>query len=194
KKYTVSIGAMIGFSSINNSIDNSKLITESDLAFSQSNLQSLLPRAGFGIHVSQKKFYLGFSVPSFAIGNNNNVTDFFYNQQFFYGGYNWKVSDNFTLKPSIYARSLKGFGFLPDVNLMATFFSRFTGGVSYRHSYALIGLLNVKVNNQLHFGYSYDYLLPGNNAIASVSNGSHEIFIRYDFLYLVDNINMKKFK
>jgi len=189
KKYSVSLGGLIGFSSINT------VSLENDDAF--NNLQEFVPKTGFGIHVEHQKFYVGVSLPSIAIASNKQslvANDVFYNQQYYYGGYNWEISDQFVLKPSVYIRHLKGFGLQPDINVMATAFNRFTGGISYRPTYAVIALVNLKINPQLYVGYSYDYLLPGISTLSTVSKGSHEIFVRYDFMYLINDINMKKFK
>lgn len=194
KQYSISIGALLGLTAVNNIIDQTRLIDQNDAVFNQN--QAIAFKTGFGVHVEHKKFYAGFSIPSIAAsgastGLDNNI---FYNQQYIYGGYNWKVSDQITLKPSVYIRNLKSYGIFPDINLMGTFFDRFTTGVSYRFGNAVVGLVNLRVNKQFHVGYSYDYLLPGNSSISTVSKGSHEIFLRYDFLYLIDDISMIKFK
>jgi len=195
RKYSFSAGALIGFTATNNSINSASLAQPDDNILTQ-NLQQFTPKTGFGIHVEHSKFFAGISMPSISLASDNSsvASSVFYNQQFIYGGYYWQLGDQMVLKPSIYIRHLQGFGLQPDFNLMATVMKRFTGGVSYRPDYALVALLNVKVNNQFYVGYAYDYLVPGVSSISSVSKGSHEIFLRYDFMYLINDINMKKFK
>ena len=53
----------------------------------------------------------------------------------------------------------------------------------------MIALAQVKVNEQLRIGYSYDTLLPSDNNYSRYINGSHEIMLRYEFRYIIDAAN-----
>jgi hypothetical protein len=52
------------------------------------------------------------------------------------------------------------------------------GGVSYRYSDAMIGMIGLELFNGIRLGYAYDFTISdmGNN-----SSGSHEFMVNYCF-------------
>ena len=88
---------------------------------------------------------------------------------------------SFTLEPAILAKYglLQG-SYRPqvDLNITALFANTFRGGIAYRqwaNSDAISVLLGYQKDN-IKIGYSYDITVSN---IQKVSNGTHEIFIRY---------------
>jgi type IX secretion system PorP/SprF family membrane protein len=71
-----------------------------------------------------------------------------------------------------------------DVNLVATMRDRISFGASYRHKDAVVGILQLKINDQLSVGYSYDYTLSN---LSTYSSGTHELLLRYDFYFKVNS-------
>jgi type IX secretion system PorP/SprF family membrane protein len=84
------------------------------------------------------------------------------------------------IKPSVFARFVNGAPVSVEANMAAIMYERFWVGVSYRVTDALIGFVKVRVDDQLHIGYSYDL---NNSRLKSYNKGTHEIYISYDFAY-----------
>ena len=61
-------------------------------------------------------------------------------------------------------------------------------GAMYRSGDAAGILLGFQVNNQFYAGYSFDWSFV--NSTGTYNNGSHELMLRYDFLFK----NQKKIK
>jgi hypothetical protein len=55
---------------------------------------------------------------------------------------------------------------------------KFWGGLTYRHTDAIVPMVGIHLLNGLSVGYSYDIALSD---IASYTSGSHEIVVRYCF-------------
>ena len=88
---------------------------------------------------------------------------------------------NFVLEPAILAKyGLLNEAYKPQVDVSATalFSNTFRGGIAFRqwgNSDALSILLGYQ-QNRIKVGYSYDITLSD---VQRVSNGTHEIFVRY---------------
>ena len=65
-----------------------------------------------------------------------------------------------------------------DLNILAMFDNRFWGGLSYRFTDAIAIMAGAQIAESLALGYSYDITTSG---LSGVSNGSHEVFLRYCF-------------
>jgi hypothetical protein len=53
-----------------------------------------------------------------------------------------------------------------------------------------VGILQLQLNPQIMFGYSYDYPV---GALSNYSKGSHEVVLRYEFGYKVTAANPRYF-
>ena len=190
KKIKLSGGIQAGLVNLNNA-DNVVLIQEADPSFNNMIQQNIL-NAGGGLNVSNERFFAGFSVPAFFSWQKSKgiEVNFSEKQWFLYGGWKFNFS-KYEFSPSLYLKNTTFYGSGFDINLMINYNKLISAGVSYRNNDAIAGIVNFKFNKQLLLGYTYDYLLSN---VRTISSGSHEIFIRYDFLYLLNDLNVKKFK
>ena len=94
------------------------------------------------------------------------------------------------IKPSILSRYLPSSTFQMDLNCLVDV-NNFVGvGVSYRTKDAIVGLLQFHASDQLILGYAYDHSI---SKLQQYNNGSHEIFLRYDFRYNVKTFDPRFF-
>ena len=78
-----------------------------------------------------------------------------------------------------------------DINANFIIADLIWAGGSWRISEkVLVGILQVQVNHQLMFGFSYDYPFGSMN---SYSKGSTEFILRYEFRYKVSAANPRYF-
>ncbi len=65
-----------------------------------------------------------------------------------------------------------------QINGKLLYEKKFWGGVSYRHTDAIVPMIGIHLINGISFGYSYDVVL---SKVGSYNSGSHELMLRYCF-------------
>lgn len=187
KKTNIAIGMQIGGAFMQANFDNIEINNKNDPNF--QNISAINPKYGAGLFLSNKRFFAGISLPSRSFLDNKYPN--FNDQQFYYGGYNFFVTDNFVIKPSVLLKNIKNINMQADLNLLVNFYKKFNAGISYRIDDAVVFLGLLEINKQISIGYSYDYTISN---LRNHNKGSHEILLRYDFKYYVKDINPKIFK
>ena len=144
-----------------------------------------LPKLGAGAYYFTEKWYAGISVPTllaydanrnFAFDVNNGS---FLNRHYYaYGGYVFKLSEQFKLKPSTLIKYLPSAPLQADLNLNLLYRDQFWIGASYRSMDAVVFMVEYQTNSRFRVGYSFDYSIT---KIRNYSAGTHEIMIGYDF-------------
>lgn len=164
-----------------------------DPVFSQ-NVNKWLPNFGTGIYISNDKAYFGVSVPSLIRGKLNEYSrsDSARQQRHYFlmAGFVMRLGNSLHLKPSVLFKGVQGAPVAFDANLNLWIKNRIAVGASYRTGNlkfnndkisggklgdAIVGLIEVQLNDQLRFGYAYDYMLN------DLKKESHEIMLRYEF-------------
>jgi len=69
-----------------------------------------------------------------------------------------------------------------DINTILDYNNTIAFGLSYRTQDAIAGMIQLHINDQIIFGYSFDQTISD---LKQYNNGSHEVFLRYDFKYKV---------
>ena len=162
---------------------------QQDQVFATDMRASFRPNFSGGAFYYKRSFFVGVSVP-FLMGRRSSsngigwvsTMDLKQLQPMLTGGYVWKVSDHFKLKPSSLIRYQASSSLQADLNMNVFFRERFTAGLSYRTQDALVGMFEVLPTPQWRFGYSYDL---GLSAITPYHGGSHEIMVQYELGYRI---------
>jgi type IX secretion system PorP/SprF family membrane protein len=176
----------INFSSI--SVDQ-----PNDPAFPTNNMTSMVPDANFGLYLYKQNFYVGVSAthliqsdwklqsaPITAI-----PTAMFYRQYYVTAGYVARLSDNFSLRPSLLVQYVQAAPALEELDGSIIYKDRFYFGLGIRNSISsglgsnndLVISLEYDLGNKLRIGYSYDLFL---NPDGAYSTGTHEIMLGWD--------------
>lgn len=197
-KGKLSIGTNFGFSNIVFKGDSVHLVESDyfnpaqDPAIPKTSVSGMGFDFGLGIYYSTQTWYAGMSmlhIPESTI-ELGDVGEFFTKRLFTVaGGYNFRLKNpDYQLKSS--ALVITDFvSWNPNVSLLLDYKDKYWGGLSGRLD-AVSFLLGIKVLNGLTIGYSYD--LPVTQII-TVSHGSHEICVGYEFSLAFDKKN-KKYK
>lgn len=140
----------------------------------------IMPNFGLGVFAYRKDFYFGVSSPKMVNHKYEGSDDASGSEErhyFLIGGYVYRVNREFTLKPSINAKFVKGS--VPSFDLTANVLFRemIWGGLSYRTGDALSILTSVQIDHRLRVGYAYDITL---SKMRKASSGSHELMIYYE--------------
>jgi len=105
-------------------------------------------------------------------------------------GYQFSISDNFELLPSVLLKTNPANSTQLDLNCNVIFREKIWFGTSLRTSKNMTLLLQYQANRQLRIAYSYGYEF---SELSNFQKGSHEIMIIYNFRYMVDVISPKYF-
>lgn len=145
----------------------------------------VLPDFSFGAHYNTNKYFVAFSVPMFMthsyVANAFETTNDFANYNMILGGgASFRLNDGTVLKPSTLIKYHADAKIQFDINVMAQFNDVISAGISYRTQEAIIGLVEYSATKQLGIMYSFGMPL---NSLSQFTYGSHEISLKYSFLY-----------
>jgi type IX secretion system PorP/SprF family membrane protein len=171
-----------------------------DPVFSANDKPYVLPNVGAGVYYFSNKLFAGVSVPSFLSYKKtatNSVQAYHrfgeYDLIFSAGGL-ITFSKLFKFKPSLLLDySLQNTKRLTQFDINGNFIIAdmlWLGGSWRTSEEVAVGILQVQLNPQLMFGFSYDYPVGRMN---SYSKGSSEFIVRYEFGYKVSAANPRYF-
>ncbi|MES2568126.1 MAG: type IX secretion system membrane protein PorP/SprF [Bacteroidota bacterium] len=189
KKSKLSLGLSGGANIFQANLNSLELDQQNDPSFQNNISNRAVPNFGFGIYYSRERFYAGISAPGLIQNNYSKVsqvggTTLIGTEQrhyFFIAGGVINLGDNLAFKPTTLVKATPGAPMQADVTASFVIMKKLTLGAMYRTGDAFGGLIGVNLTDQLHVGYSYDWsygLKTGR-----YNQGSHEIMLRYDFIF-----------
>ncbi|HOZ86407.1 MAG TPA: type IX secretion system membrane protein PorP/SprF [Bacteroidia bacterium] len=172
-----SFGLAAGIDVFKANWDQVKTTQLRDPSFTVNSDIKILPQAGCGVYYYRPRFYMGVSIPSLFENEFNK-----YQTSIFNTGFVADVSENFKIKPAVLLKYVLNSPV--DINLSSTFYwKNVLGlGLGYTINGICMAYMDLRVNDQLRVGYSYDYIF---NELRNYSTGSHEIMLRYLFRYKI---------
>jgi type IX secretion system PorP/SprF family membrane protein len=178
-KISFSAGFQPGVSFSRNAWNDVKTTTQGDIVY-QSAETRINFDMGYGLYMQSKRFFVGMSsAAKFSKAGPGDRSILLLNT-----GYTFGDPKKASLTVSALGRYMLKSFYQADLNMMATLRDRISFGASYRHTDAIVGILQLKINDQLQLGYSYDYTLSN---LSTYSSGTHEVLLRYDFYYKVNS-------
>ncbi len=165
-------------------LDVSKLSFEDqgDPQFQDLN-NKFTPNIGAGVYWHSDKAYLGFSIPNFIETNryDDNDTAIFKDKinYYFMAGYVFDLNYDIKFKPAVLTKMVQGAPLQVDVSGNFMFYEKFTVGLAYRWSASVSAMAGFQVSDGLYIGYGYDHETTN---LKKYNSGSHEIFLRFEFL------------
>jgi type IX secretion system PorP/SprF family membrane protein len=197
----LSFGLKGGFDRSNTDYSGILTTTKNDPVFVANDKPYFLPNIGAGMYYVADKLFAGVSIPSFLSYRKNSSSgsveayhSFNNYDVIFSAGGLITISDVLKFKPSVMIDySLEKTKKLTQFDINGNFIIGdliWLGG-SYRTSeQVVVGILQVQLNPQFMFGFSYDYPAGRMN---SYSKGSSEFILRYEFGYKVSSANPRYF-
>ena len=156
-----------------------------DPVFLQSMMRTTAFAGGAGVYLHGNNFYCGFAAPEItgARGSGPGLL------QFHSGGL-LHLSQEVVVKPSVLLRSVENSPLLFSAAVTG-YYKEIAGlGTGYTAGAAWFVYLDLRINEQLGFGYAYE---RATSALAAYNTGSHEIMIRYLFRYRIAAQNPRYF-
>ena len=200
KKGKLSFGLKGGVDLSNTDYTGLLLSDPGDPVFESNEKSLVLPNFGAGIYYFSDRFFAGLAIPSFLnyrrTGDGSALPYHSFSQYdfLFSAGALIEIAPVLKFKPSVLIDySLQDTKKLAQLDINGNFIiaDLIWAGGSWRVSEQVaVGILQVQLNQQLMFGFSYDYPFGRMN---SYSKGSTEFVLRYEFSYKVSAANPRYF-
>jgi len=175
---TLSLGIKGGFTYYHASVTNLDVVNPDDLAFAQ-NEKRFYPNIGVGAYIYSNQFYAGLSLPRMLQTSfNRNFDKTLKSPLYIIGGYNYELNSDWVLMPSMLAGAMIGLPMTCDITAQAMYKGRFYFGAHYRFGDALGIFFDMKLDNDISFGYAFDFSL---NKLSRINTGTHELMLSYSF-------------
>jgi type IX secretion system PorP/SprF family membrane protein len=187
-KYTISLGLQGGVNFFKADYSQLLISDPGDPVF-QSDVRSTNPNFGAGLFVSSDLMWAGLSMPQMlsADGNGQVIQE---KPVFLYGGYVFELTTFLKLRPSTLMKMVNGQGIEWNINASILFNDLLWVGASYRPNNAIVFLLELQATEQLMIGYAYDANI---NELSKAGSGSHELMLRYRFLYSQKGVSSPRY-
>jgi type IX secretion system PorP/SprF family membrane protein len=149
-----------------------------------TNLESVfVPNIGFGGYLYGDNFYLGVSAPQLVesqlkLTSFSDAQNILATHMYVTAGYKFNINSDFTLEPTTVLKYVLPAPPQLDISAKVTYLKKIWVGVGYRTEDAVYALIGYTYQDNLTFGYSYDYSLSD---IRNYSFGTNEIFIGIRF-------------
>jgi len=152
------------------------------------------PNVGAGVYFYSDKLYIGLSAPSIFTTTRYSDDDIaIYEERvtaYFIGGYVFDLNRNLKFKPTFVSKLVKGAPAQLDVSANFLFNDKFTIGAAWRWDAAASIMAGFQISDGLMIGYSYDLETTELN---NYNSGSHEIFLRFEFIKHLERVLSPRF-
>jgi type IX secretion system PorP/SprF family membrane protein len=187
EKSKLAFGLSAGMNIYQASLSSLQLDVQIDPSFQNNINNRVTPNFGFGAYYSRERFYAGISIPallqnSYSVVKQTNGSDLVGKEQrhyFLIAGALFHLTDNLDLKPTTLIKVTPNAPIQEDFTATLIVIKKILFGVMYRTGDAFGGLVGFNFTDQLYLGYSFDW----SYGIQTYNQGSHEIVLRYDFLF-----------
>jgi type IX secretion system PorP/SprF family membrane protein len=193
EKSKLSLGISGGVNIFQANLSALTLDQQSDPTFVNNISNRYTPNVGFGAYYKRDRFYAGISTPNliqstYSTVSSANGTELLakaQNHYFFIAGGVFNLSENLAFKPTTLIKATAGAPIQADLTGSFIVMKRLLLGAMYRSNDSFGGLVGFDLTEQFHLGYSYDFSF----GLRTFKNnqGSHEIVLRYDFIFSSKN-------
>ena len=176
-------------------LDTSKLNPkdENDPQFQNLN-NKFTPNLGTGVYFHSDKSYIGLSVPNFFQSNryDDNQVAIFKERINYYliAGHVFDLNSETKFKPALLTKVVEGAPLQVDLSGNFMFNQKFVLGAAYRWDAAVSAMAGFQISDGLYIGYGYDL---ETTRLRNYNRGSHEVFLRYEFVTNIKKIISPRF-
>ena len=162
--------------------------------------QKLQPQVGTGIYFTNDRFYAGVSVPNF-LNTKHFDEDSLQDSEvssvaierlhyFLIMGHVFDLNRFIKFKPAMLLKTVSGSPLQLDVSANFMFNEKFVLGTSYRWDASISAMMGFQVSRSFFAGVAYDHQ---STELETYSNGSYEVFLRFDIFDRSDRILIPRF-
>ena len=188
KKANLAFGLKGGLNMMTHNLTDLSLDTQNDPAFINDVQSKLLPNFGFGMYYFTERFYAGVSIPkllenNFDLNSTSGTTNLASEKRHYFliAGSVFDLNEEIKFKPTAFVKLTNGAPIEGDITGSFIFNDKFWLGAMFRTGDAVGILAGINITHQFSLGYSFDWSYA--NTTFRYNGGSHEIMLRYDFIY-----------
>ena len=188
KKANLAFGLKGGLNMMTHNLTDLSLDTQNDPAFINDVQSKLLPNFGFGMYYFTERFYAGVSIPkllenNFDLNSTSGTTNLASEKRHYFliAGSVFDLNEEIKFKPTAFVKLTNGAPIEGDITGSFIFNDKFWLGAMFRTGDAVGILAGINITDQFSLGYSFDWSYA--NTTFRYNGGSHEIMLRYDFIY-----------
>lgn len=172
----------LGLSGSQIKLESERIINEDPydpLLYSDASETKFIPNANVGAYFLTRNYFAGFSAlqlfkTKFNLRENVFSNYTLYRQYFLIAGYNFYLTPDYLLVPSLLVRSSDYIEYIQsDISLRLNYKEIMWTGLTFRTNKDFVALVGFRLKN-VFITYSYDYLA---NPIRQCSFGTHEISV-----------------
>lgn len=193
----LALGLGFGITSHNVSWNELAATDANDAQLINNTVSAVLPAFSLGTYYYTKKYFIGFSLPLFLTHRLDKITgkyktsnNFSGYNYFFSGGYEFGISRNIKLLPSLLVKYHPNNAIQIDYNAQVNLYDRVWMGIGYRNKDILVGIFQCQLTYQLKMAYSYNIDV---GSLGKYRNGSHEIVLNYVLRYARKVVGPRQF-
>ncbi|MDC6364540.1 MULTISPECIES: type IX secretion system membrane protein PorP/SprF [Flavobacteriaceae] len=196
----LSFGLKAGASLLNVDFNQLNLDNPNDPNFLVEIDQKIQPQAGAGLYFTNDRFYAGISVPNFLNTKHfdeNSLEDTDVESiaverlhYFLILGNVFDLNSNLKFKPAALLKTVSGSPLQLDVSANFMFNEKFVFGASYRWDASFSAMTGFQISKSIFAGLAYDYQSTN---LEAFSDGSYEVFLRFDIFNRSDKILIPRF-
>lgn len=189
-KSKLAFGLSAGANIFQASLNTLELDQQTDPVFTSNINNHVTPNFGFGAYYYRERFYAGISTPNLLqnnysavkLENGNTLIGKEQRHFFFIAGTMFNISENLAFKPTTLIKVTPAAPIQADVTASFIIMKKLLIGAMFRTGDAVGALVGYDITDQFHVGYSYDWSYGLKTA--KYNQGSHEIVLRYDFIFI----------
>jgi type IX secretion system PorP/SprF family membrane protein len=190
EKSKLALGLSAGMNIYHANLNSLLLDQQIDPAFQSDINNHVTPNFGFGAYYSRERFYAGISAPNliqnnYLLVNLDNANALISKEQrhyFLIVGALLNITDNLAFKPTALVKVTNAAPIQADLTASFIIMKKLLVGAMYRTGDAFGGLVGFDITDVFHLGYSYDWSFGLQTS--RYNQGSHELVIRYDIIFL----------
>lgn len=183
-------------------VDYSRLnLSNPNDPFFQNNVDKKLNlQVGAGIYYRTENFYVGASIPNFLNSKhfdessleNQDVNNIAIDRlhYFYIMGYVFNLGQSLKFKPATLVKFVSGAPLQWDLSANFLVHDKLALGASYRWNASVSGLVGFQISKSVFAGVAYDYQ---STTLEDYSNGSYEVFLRFDVFNRLDRVITPRF-
>lgn len=189
QKSKLALGLSAGANIFQANLSSLQLDQQIDPVYQNSISNRITPNFGFGVYYSRERFYAGVSAPNllqnnYSVINTADGSTLIAKEQrhyFLIAGTVLHLNSDLDFKPTTLVKMTPAAPIQADLTASFIIMKRLLVGAMYRSGDSFGGLVGFDVTEQFHIGYSYDWSYGLKTF--KYNQGSHEIILRYDFIY-----------
>ena len=188
----LSLGLQAGITRYRSDFSELPIYDKGDPVFADHFISETEPAFGTGLFYSGNQYYIGFSMPQLLKLKLKEKFSHILQQRklFLQGGYSFPVNDDLKLNPSFLYILNNGNRSEYNFNINLLIMDVIWAGILYRNFSTYSLLSKIHLNQQLQLGYAYDMMT---NELAYLDKTSHEIMLKYTFIYEQNNIRSPRY-